>query len=207
MISTMSAASFTRSTVAGVNLLKGPPEFARGPEQKLPATPSPDAAARSKPALLRQRQALEGRDAEPICHPGDVVGNALHVVRAAGALRHLLGMLEIVVEEDPDGALYPLVLAARLLPEVDAFEHELSKHAHRLADLLALHDVAGLGRLGHDVPGERVASLRPGRPENLDLRRGQIGVTHDARPQRVVQVVVYVRNPIHEAHHLALEGE
>src|SRR5581483_720553 len=102
----MSAASLTRSMLSAVNRL-----IRRG--------------RASEPRLLRQRHAPERRDAEAVGHARDVIGHPLDVVGRRAAIRHLFGMVEEVLEEAPDRAPHPLVLAARLLAEVDPLEHEL----------------------------------------------------------------------------------
>src|SRR3954449_5905644 len=118
----MSAASFTRSTVSVVNL---PPREPPPPRARSGAGPL-IWPSRSEPRLLRQRQALEGGDAEAIRHPGYVIGDPLDLVGARGALRDLLGMIAVVVEQAPKRAVDPLVLAARLRAQIDPLEHELA---------------------------------------------------------------------------------
>ena len=67
-----------------------------------------------------------------------------------------------------------LVLAARVLAEVDALEHERAERQHRRADVVALDDVAGaLGALDQ-VVDERVDPRRAGLAEQLELGARQV---------------------------------
>jgi len=88
---------------------------------------------------------------------------------------------------------------------VDALEHESAEGKHRLADLVALHDVArARGVLDH-VVDERVDAERARVAEQGNRLRRQIGRIEVARAHRIVDVVVDVREAIDEPDDPALE--
>ena len=68
-------------------------------------------------------------------------------------------VLHVVVEQRAHHALDARLLALRLRAEVDVLEHELAQAKHRAADLLPLHDVAGL-----------VGALAAGRRTSVSIR-------------------------------------
>ena len=70
---------------------------------------------------------------------------------------------------------------------------------HRAPDLVALRDVAGTRRGLDQVVHERVDPFGAGRAERLDLGARQIGLVEDAVANRVVDVVVDVRDPVDDA--------
>ena len=109
-----------------------------------------------------------------------------------------------MVEDLANGLAGALVFLRRVRPEVDALEHERAERKHRRANLLALDDVAGrLGRLD-EVVDERVDALRAARAEQRDLVLRQVFGIEDPVPDGVVDVVVDVRDPVDDAHDLAL---
>ena len=71
---------------------------------------------------------------------------------------------------------------------------------NRLADLLALHDVAGPRRALDEVVHEGVDPARAGGAEESDLVCGQVALREEPGPDRVVDVVVDVRNAVDDAH-------
>ena len=158
-------------------------------------------------ALLGHGQLGEAGDAVAVGHPRQVIGDALGVVRPRLALRRLLRVLHVVVEEAAQGALDPLLLVAGGRPQVDAVEHELAQAQHRAADLLALDDVRRLGgRVGDDVADQGVDPGRAGRPEQLDLLARQVAGPQDAGAQGVVDVVVDVGDAVDQLDDPPLEG-
>ena len=110
-----------------------------------------------------------------------------------------------VLEDRRDRGVRPQMLAASVLAEIDLFEHERAEREHRRAHLLALHDVAGaLGGLDQ-VVNKRVDSARSGVAEQLDLGTGQV-LGHQQPPaERIVDVVVDVRDPVDDTDDLAFE--
>ena len=97
------------------------------------------------------------------------------------------------------------VLLGRVRAEIDALEHERAQRQHRAADLVALRDVAGLrGRLD-EVVHERVDAPRAGVAEDRDLVGGQVVGGEHPGADRVVDVVVDVRDAVDDAHDLSLE--
>ena len=114
-----------------------------------------------------------------------------------------------IVDEPREDRVHDVVGAPVLGPdlraEVDAVEHERAQREHRLADLVALADVAGPLRGLDEVVDERVDPLRAGRAEQLDLRARQVGVREDPVADRVVDVVVDVGDAVDDAHDLPLE--
>ena len=99
----------------------------------------------------------------------------------------------------------PAVLGLDLRAEVDAVEHERAQREHRLADLVALADVAGLLRGVDEVVDEPVDALRAGGAEQLDLVAGQVRFGEDPVADRVVDVVVDVGDTVDDADDLSLE--
>ena len=96
------------------------------------------------------------------------------------------------------------MLRHHLRAEVDALEHERAEREHRVPYLVPLDDVAGgLGRLD-EVVDERVDPLRARRAEQLDLVDGKVALGQEPVPQRVVDVVVDVGDPVDDADNLAL---
>ena len=80
-----------------------------------------------------------------------------------------------------------------------------AEREHRAADLVALHDVARLrGRLD-EVVDERVDPARAGRAEHGDLLARQVVRREDPGANRVVDVVVDVRDAVDDADDLPLE--
>src|SRR5690349_10673147 len=88
---------------------------------------------------------------------------------------------------------------------VDAREHEAAQREHRLADLVALDDVARVGGRLDEVVHERVDPAGAGVAERCDLLLRQVGHAEDAGADRVVDVVVDVRDAVDDADDLALE--
>ena len=128
------------------------------------------------------------------------------VVRPRLALRRLLGVLHVVVEEAAQGALDPLLLAARRRPQVDAVEHELAQAQHRAADLLALDDVAGLGVEWATMSRTRVSiRAEPVGPSSSISAARQVRGPQDAGAQGVVDVVVDVGDAVDQLHDPPLE--
>ena len=70
---------------------------------------------------------------------------------------------------------------------------------------LALDDLAGRLGMLDEIVDERVDPARAGVAEDLDRSGGQVGGRDHAGAQRVVDVVVDVRDPVHQPHDLALE--
>ena len=159
----------------------------------------------AQPRLLRKREAPERGDREPVRHTRDVVGDPLQVVGRRGAVGDQIRVVEIVVEQAAQRPEHPVVLAARLGPEIQALEHELAQPQHGATDLVRLRHVSPLARGGDDVAHKRVDPLRAGRPEQLDLGRRQVGLGEDPRAHRIVDVVVDVGDPVDEPHHAPLE--
>jgi len=89
--------------------------------------------------------------------------------------------------------------------EIDALEHEGTQGKHRLANLLALADVAGRLRGLDQVVNERVNPPRAGRSEELDLCCGQLRRREHAGADRVIDVVIDVGHAVDEPDDLALE--
>src|SRR5581483_6290832 len=131
----------------------------------------------------------------PVRHAGDELRD---LVRFATAICEC-------VEDAPDGRARSLVFGPGLRPEVHVLEHEAAQREHRAADFLALRDVA-LSRRGLDqIVDERVDPVRTGVAEHVDLRARQVAFLEDAVADRVVDVVIDVRNAIDDADDLALE--
>jgi hypothetical protein len=76
---------------------------------------------------------------------------------------------------------------------------------HGRADLIALADVAGALRGLDEVVHQRVDTPRAGRSEQFDLVARQLRRVEHPRANRVVDVVIDVRDPVDEANDLALE--
>ena len=108
-------------------------------------------------------------------------------------------------EDRMDHIVRAAVLRPDLRAEVDAIEHEGAQREHRLADLLALADVARLLRGLDEIVDEPVDALRAGRAEQLDLVVRQLRLGEDPVPDRVVDVVVDVGDAVDDADDLALE--
>ena len=97
------------------------------------------------------------------------------------------------------------VLLGRMRTEIDALEHERAQREHRAADLVALRDVARLrGRLD-EVVHERVDAPRAGFAEHGDLVARQVVGGEHPGADRVVDVVVDVRDAVDDADDLPLE--
>src|SRR4051812_48541743 len=97
------------------------------------------------------------------------------------------------------------VLRPDLRAEVDTIEHEGAKREHRLTDVVALADVAPFLRRLDEIVDEPVDALGACRAEQLDLGVRKVGLGEDAVPDRVVDVVVDVRDTVDDADNLALE--
>ena len=96
------------------------------------------------------------------------------------------------------------MLGLDLGAEIHALEHERAQGQHCVPHLVALDDVAGgLGRLD-EVVDERVDPLRAGCAQQLDLVRRKVPLGQEPVAQRVVDVVVDVRDPIDDADDLPL---
>src|SRR5947207_233972 len=109
-----------------------------------------------------------------------------------------------MVEDPPDGSSRALVLAAGMWPQIDVTEHEGAEREHRLADLLALHDVAGgLGRLD-EVVHQRVDSTRAGLAEQCHLVLEKILGPQDPEAYGIVDVMVDVRDAVDDPNDLPL---
>ena len=117
------------------------------------------ASRRRPPDPRHQPSVSRVVEREPVGHACDVVH---HVVDRVAAL-------DEVVEDPADGRVGARMLGPRCLAEVDALEHERAEGEHRLADLLALTDVAGARRGLDQVVDEGVDRARACRPEQLDL--------------------------------------
>ena len=98
-----------------------------------------------------------------------------------------------------------LVLRLDLRPEVDPLEHERAEREHRLPHVRRLPDVVDAIRRRDDVAHERVDALGARRPEHLDLVLRKVFFPQQAVAERVVDVVVDVRDAVDEPHDLALE--
>ena len=81
-----------------------------------------------------------------------------------------------------------------------------ARSEHRVADLLALGDVALALRGLDQVVDERVDALRAGGAEHVELVVRQIALREDAVADRVVDVVVDVGDAVDDAHDLPLES-
>src|SRR4051794_16165708 len=92
-----------------------------------------------------------------------------------------------------------------ILLVIDALEHERAERQHRGSDLVALDDVAGVGRALDKVVHEHVDATRAGVAENCDLSSRKIVVRQDPCTKRVVDVVVDVRDAIDDADDFSLE--
>ena len=114
-------------------------------------------------------------------------------------------MVDEPVEDVPHRPHGKRSLLLGLRPEVHALEHERAQVEHRPADVLALDDVVGVGRGLDDVVHERVDPARAALAEERDLLLRQLLGPEQPRPQRVVDVVVDVRDAVDEADDLALE--
>src|SRR5262249_28244911 len=68
-----------------------------------------------------------------------------------------------------------------------------------------LRDVAGARRALDEIVHERVDPARAGRPEQSDLLAREVGLREHAGANRVVDVVVDVRDPIDETYDLSFE--
>src|SRR5438046_2402008 len=82
------------------------------------------------PSLLQRLRVVQR---EAIRHPGDELDDRVGLVAAR----------DEVLEDPRDHAAGACVLALRMLAEIDPLEHERAQREHRLADLVALADVAG----------------------------------------------------------------
>ena len=109
-------------------------------------------------------------------------------------------------EERAHHAAGALGLEARRRGEVDVAEHEGAQPQEGGADVRGLADLVGVpARLDH-VGDERRQAARGGVAQRGDLVGGQVGAREHAGPEGVLDVVVDVRHPVHQAHDLALEG-
>src|SRR6478672_7576572 len=108
-------------------------------------------------------------------------------------------------EDPPDDLVSALLGRLRVGCEIDALEHEGTQRRHRLADLVALSDVAG-GFGGLDqVVNERVDPPRACRSEKFDLPARELRGREHAGADRVIDVVVDVGDAVDEPDDLALE--
>ena len=115
-------------------------------------------------------------------------------------------MVEEPGEERLHHALGALGLAARGRGEVDVLEHEPAQAQEGRADLGRLADLVALGARVDDVGDQRREALGGGRAERRHLvGAGRSRVGDHPRAQRVLDVVVDVGDPVHQAHDLALE--
>ena len=92
-----------------------------------------------------------------------------------------------------------------ILGVVHALEHEAAQREHRLADLVALDDVAGACRALDHVVDERVDAARARVAQQRDRLGRQLGGIEVPRANRVVDVVVDVREAVDEPDDPALE--
>src|SRR5437870_11046501 len=97
------------------------------------------------------------------------------------------------------------VLGAGMFAEVDLIEHERAQREHRLADFVALADVPVVLRRLDEVVYEPVDALRAGRAEQVDLVTRQLILAEDPVADRIVDVVVDVRDAVDDAHDFPLE--
>src|SRR6266508_5156625 len=118
-----------------------------------------------------------------------------------------LALVDQVLEDRADDCLSPRIVGAGLRGEIDALEHELPEREHRLADLRALLNVAGVRRRHDDVVDEPIDPAGPRRAEDLDLLARQLVRREHAGPDGVVDVVVDVRDPVDELDDPSLERE
>src|SRR4029077_2296147 len=86
---------------------------------------------------------------------------------------------EPLEDHENDVARVP-VLRLDVRSEIDAVEHEAAQREHRLADLVALHDVSLALRALDDVVDEGVDPCAPCRPEERDLLPRQVVLAEDA---------------------------
>ncbi len=84
-------------------------------------------------------------------------------------------------------------------------EHERAQLQHRLADPLALNDLARLVRVLDEVVDERVDPPRPVSPRISIGSLGQVDSRDHTGAHRVVDVVVDVRDAVHQPDDPALE--
>ena len=144
--------------------------------------------SRTDCSLIRATRGSSVREREPIGHPGDEPADLVLGIAA----------FDEVVEDPADRLVCPLVLAARVRPEVDALEHEGAEREHRPADLVALDDLACLLGALDQVVHERVDPRRATFTEQFELGARQLLGTQDPEADRVVDVVVDVRHPVDE---------
>ena len=137
------------------------------------------------------------RQGEPIGHPREVVDHP--VLQRPVARRQTVRIVDERVEDRLDRGTRLPVLGLDVRAEVDPVEHERAQREHRLTDLGALDDVPGQGRLLDDVVHEPVDPLRAARAEQRDLVARQVGRREQPVADRVVDVVVDVRDPVDEA--------
>ena len=143
----------------------------------------------------RHQSVLRVVEREAVGHARDELRDLLFAVAAFGE----------VLEDPRDDVVSALVLAARVRAEVHVVEHETPKREHRLADLVALRDVPrGLGALD-EVVHERVDPLAARVAEQRDLVVRQLLAREDPVADRVVDVVVDVRDAVDDAHDLPFE--
>ena len=133
-------------------------------------------------SLIRATTGLGSvREGETVGHAGDVVGDPVGELALAG--RQQLGIVDEPREDRLHDVVRAPVLGPDLGPEIDAIEHERAKREHRLADLVALLDVARpLGGLD-EVVDEPVDPLRAGRAEELDLGARQVASRRGCRSE------------------------
>ena len=105
----------------------------------------------------------------------------------------------------PDRLVRARVLVARMRAEVDALEHERPQRQHRRADLVALDDVAGPLRLSTRSWTSVSIRARAGRRAARSPRAAARPSLEDPEADRVVDVVVDVRDAVDDADDLALE--
>ena len=122
---------------------------------------------------------------EAVGHPGEVVGRGLGVHPAL-----VDELLEDPPHRDPCRAV--------ILGVVHALEHEGAEREHRVADLVALDDVARACRALDDVVDERVDAARARVAEQRDRLGRQVGRIEVPGADGVVDVVVDVREAVDE---------
>ena len=132
---------------------------------------------------------------EPVGHARDELDDLLR----------LLATFSEMLEDPPHGCAGALLLLPRVRAEVDPLEHERAQREHRLADLLALHDVPGSLGGFDEVVHECVDPPRAAVAEECNLLAGKVSRIEDPEADGVVDVVVDVGNPVDDPHDLAFE--
>src|SRR2546426_2485757 len=134
------------------------------------------------------------------------VGERKTIRHARDELDDLLGILtalHAVVEDAADGRPGTLLFQPRMRTEIDVVEHEPSESEHRFADLLALHDVAGLLGAFDQIVHKGVDAARAAISEQRDLGLWQRGGIENPEADRVVDVVVDVGDAVDDPDDLA----